>query len=165
MGVPIELVMTRDVLVVRPEMTLKQLDRALLDRGVSGAPVVEGEGLVGVVSRADVVRAFYQEQREAARISDFYTSPFPIPVPALERLAQDSKRLATHMTELRVRDVMSREPLTVSVDDDLEHVARLMADRHVHRVPVVSTGGRLLGIVTSLDIVRQVAERGLADLG
>ena len=156
MGAPIEWIMTRDVLVLDPAMTVKQMDRALLDRGVSGAPVVEGRRLVGVVSRADVVRALYGDQEEAARISDFYTSPLPLPLPALEQLERDSRRVTRHLAELRVRDIMTPHPLTVSPNDDVAVVATLMTSERVHRIPVVEDG-ELVGIVSSLDIVECVA--------
>ena len=69
-----------------------------------------------IVSRADVVRALYKEQVEANRVSDFYTSPFPIPIPALEHLARDSRQIADHMTKLQVRDVMTPAPGRVQPD-------------------------------------------------
>ena len=42
-------VMTADVLTVRPDMTLTELDRHLVEAGVSGAPVVEDDAIVGIV--------------------------------------------------------------------------------------------------------------------
>lgn len=164
MGNPIELLMVRDVLVLDPAMTVKQMDGALLSRNVSGAPVVDGGRLVGVVSRADALRALYEDQREAARISDFYTSPLPLPLPALEVLEKDSRRVTRHLAELRVRDIMTPDPLTVSPNDDVSLVARLMASERVHRIPVVEEGA-LVGIVSSLDIVAFVARVGLAEGG
>ena len=160
MAVLIEEVMTRDVLSVQPEMTVKQMDRALLDRNVSGAPVLEGQRLVGVVSRADAVRALYDDQSQATRISDFYTSPFPIPLPALDQLEKDSRRITQHLATLRVREIMTTDPLTVAPSDSVEVVAHMMVSERVHRVPVVDEG-ELVGIVSSLDIVGCVASRGL----
>jgi CBS domain-containing protein len=160
MGIPVEQVMTRDVLSVQPDMTVKQMDRALLDRNVSGAPVLDGQRLVGVVSRADAVRALYDDQSQATRISDFYTSPFPIPLPALDQLEKDSRKITRHLATLRVREIMTTDPLTVAPSDDVEEVAHLMASERVHRVPVVQDG-ELVGIVSSLDIVACVARLGL----
>lgn len=162
MGVPVEQVMTRDVLALAPDMSLKQMDSVLLEHRVSGAPVVDRGRLVGVASRADVIRLIYEDQSEAARVADIYTSPFPIPIAALEVLAKDSKRIMEHMASSRVRDVMTANPLTASPGDDIEKVAQLMATEGVHRVPVVQDD-ELVGIVSSLDIVRLVGERGLAE--
>ena len=161
MGISVEQVMTRDVLAVHPDMTVKQMDHALIDRNVSGAPVVEGNSLVGVVSRADVVRALYDDQSEAARISDFYTSPLPIPLLALEQLAKDSRKITRHLANLRVAEIMTPDPITVAPGDDIETVARLMTTERVHRLPVVEDG-QLAGIISSLDLVGLIATHGLA---
>jgi CBS domain-containing protein len=154
--------MTQDVVTLDPEMTLTELDRVLLSYGVSGGPVVEGGVVVGVVSRSDVIRALYEEQTEAARVSGFYTSPFPIPIPALEHLARDSRRIADRMTKMRVREIMTSDVKSVAPGDPVEVVARMLATGGHHRVPVLE-GGRLVGIVTSLDIVRLVARGAPAD--
>ena len=154
-------VMARDVVTLSPDMTLSEMDRVLLEQQVSGAPVVEGKRLVGIVSRADVIRVLYEEQREAQRVSDFYTSPFPIPIPALENLARDSRKIADHMIKLRVHEVMTPNPLTVTPGDRVEWVAKMMNAQRIHRLPVTEDD-QLVGIITSLDIVRLVAEVGLA---
>ena len=153
-------VMTPDVLTVSPDMTLTELDEHLVEARVSGAPVVEDGDLLGIVSQSDVVRVLYGEQKEAAKVSAFYGSPFPISLPSLEHLAQDTRRIADHMTKLRVRDVMSPAPARVSPEASVEEVAQLMSREGFHRVPVVE-GERLLGIVTALDFVRLVGLRGL----
>ena len=155
-------VMTRDVETIEPDRTLTEMDRLLVARGISGVPVVEGDKLVGIVSQTDVIRVLLAEQKKAQQVSGFYSSPFPIPIPALERLAQDSREIADRMTLLRVREVMTPEPRVVAPSEPIERAARIMADEGYHRLPVVADK-RLLGIVTSLDLVRLVGERGLAD--
>jgi CBS domain-containing protein len=57
---------------------------------------------------------------------------------------------------------MAPSPTTVSADQPLREVAQMLVDQHIHRVPVVE-GERLVGILTSLDVVRLVAEGGLAE--
>jgi len=154
-------VMTKEVRSVGPELTLTELDAQLVEARVSGLPVVEGETLVGIVSQTDVVRVLFGEQREAEQVSAFYGSPFPISIPALEHLAQDTRRIADHMTKMRVRDVMTPAPDRVTPEADAREVARLMIRQGFHRVPVVE-GERLVGIVTAMDFVRLLGERGVA---
>ena len=151
-------VMTADVLTVRPDMTLTELDKHLVEAGVSGAPVVEGDAIVGIVSQTDVIRVLYSEQQEAQKVSAFCGSPFPIP---LASLARDRRRIADHMTKLRVRDVMTPAPARVAPDASVEEVARLMSREGFHRVPVVE-GERLVGIVSTMDCVRLLGEGGFA---
>ncbi len=153
--------MTQEVVTLHPDMTLREVDRVLLSYGVGGGPVVEDGALVGVVSRSDIVRFLYGEQSEASRVSGYYTSPFPIPVPALEHLARDTRRIADHMTSEKVRTIMSTDVRSVEPGDSVRAVAAMMVQEGFHRVPVLEAG-LLVGIVTSMDLVAQLAERGLA---
>jgi CBS domain-containing protein len=154
--------MTQEIVTLDPDMTLKEVDRVLLSYGVSGGPVVEDGVLIGVISRADVIRFLYSEQAEAAKISGYYTSPFPIAIPALERLAQDSRKIADHMTKQKVREIMSTDVRSVAPEDDVQTVAATMASEGFHRMPVVNRG-ELVGIVTSMDLVRRLGELGLGE--
>lgn len=154
-------VMTQEVITLDPNMTLTELDRVLVAADVSGGPVVEDGRVVGVVSRADVIRVLYEEQKAAANVSGFYSSPYPIPLPALEHLARDSRRIADQMTAMRVDEIMSRDVKSVGPKDDVQAVARMMAENGYHRVPVID-GSELIGIVTTLDLVRVLGEVGLA---
>src|SRR5947208_10477818 len=54
---------------------------------------------------------------------------------------------------MRVRDIMDSEPVTVTPDDDVEHVLRLLRRHGLHGVPVVNDGGRCVGIVTEADLI------------
>ena len=153
-------VMTTEVVTVEPKMTLVELDRRLTRAAIGGVPVVEGDKLVGVVSRADALRALLEEQVDASRISAFYASPYPLSLPSLEGLAQESRQLADRMSHIRIEDVMTPDPETARPDEALRSVAQRMRDRSIHRMPVVD-GDALVGIVTSLDLVGAIAEHGL----
>ena len=55
---------------------------------------------------------------------------------------------------LRVRDLMTQGVFAVGVNDDLETIHTLMAERNIRHAPVVSDGGLLLGLVTQRDLIR-----------
>jgi CBS domain-containing protein len=52
-----------------------------------------------------------------------------------------------------VADIMDRHPVTVSPDDDVETVLRLLKDNELPGIPVVNEGGRCVGIITEQDLV------------
>ena len=56
-----------------------------------------------------------------------------------------------------VHEIMSREPVTVTMDDDLEHCMELMTDKRVRHLPVVEEG-RLLGIISIGDVVKGIID-------
>jgi CBS domain-containing protein len=155
MGVRVRDVMRTDVGTVGSEMSLPDLERAFIDRKRSGFPVVDAGRLVGIVSRSDVVRQLCVEQTLAEQVSDFYAGEGVASV--VESFEAIGERVGSRIETLRVRDVMSRRLITVSPDEGLSAVARRLVEHGIHRLPVVE-GERLLGLVSSLDLVRLFAE-------
>jgi CBS domain-containing protein len=150
-------VMQPHVLAVSPDMTLAALEDFLLSNRISGAPVIEDGELVGIVSRSDVVRSLSLERSLSGVIADGLASPeegeAPVPLPASLR-----EQLAAHT----VRDAMVADPVTIAVETPVAEVARLLTARHIHRVLVVD-GKAVRGVISTLDLVRLIAERALAE--
>jgi len=158
----VEDVMQTQVRTVGPEQSLPDLERAFLEARVGAFPVVEQGRLIGLVSRSDVVRQIVTEQSYGEMLSEFYVDEtgFSRPEPA-ESLREVAERAGARVESMRVRDVMSRSLVTAEPDAPLEEAAKLLLDRHIHRVPV-TRDGELVGILSSLDVVRLVAEGRLA---
>jgi CBS domain-containing protein len=150
-------VMQTEVRTVGVDTPLAELDRALLEERVSGFPVVEGDRLVGLVTRSDVVRQLGVEQSVAETISDYHRDVGGIRAEPVETIDAIARQVGARIEGLRVKDVMVHELITVSPEDPLEAVARVLVEERIHRVPVVEAG-RLVGILTSLDLVRLIAE-------
>jgi len=147
--------MTADVETVSSDMSLIELDRRFMAERRGGFPVVDAGTLVGVVSRSDVVRQLCVEQSVAEQASDYYREVLG-PPPLAETLAELAARVGRRIQDLRVRDVMMSVVVSVSPRDTMTAVAQLLVERHIHRLPVVDDG-RLVGILTTLDVVRLVA--------
>jgi CBS domain-containing protein len=62
---------------------------------------------------------------------------------------------------MRAQEIMTRNPLTVSIDATVLEVARLMAEKDVGFIPIVDSQGRAVGTVTDRDIVVRVVAKGL----
>jgi len=139
--------MTHPVLGVAPEAPVREVAALMLERRISGVPVVDAAGhVVGVVSEGDFLRRPEIETDHAgSRWLHFFAS-------ADER-ARDY--IKTHGRT--AADVMSKPALTVAADAPLAFLARLMASRGIKRLPVVEDG-RLIGIVTRADLLRAVYE-------
>lgn len=141
---------------VDPEMSLADLERAFLEAHVTGFPVVDGDRLVGVVSRSDIVRKLAAEQSYAEYISDYHRD-FGGTTEYVESVAEVTSRAASRLGTATVNDVMSHSPVTVSPDAPIADVARLLVEKRVHRV-LVTDGDKLEGILTSLDLVQLIAD-------
>lgn len=138
-------IMTRDPISVPPSTTARELARILLDNEISGVPVVdEQDRVIGVVSRTDLLLRFVEGPEGSVRSTFIET--------LAEGMAFDAELDPEQLGF--VEDIMTPEPVAVSPEDTVAKVAHLMADEHVHRAIVVDDRERLVGIVTSLDILR-----------
>lgn len=55
---------------------------------------------------------------------------------------------------MQVRDLMTEDPFTLSVKDNLETLYDMMDEKHIRHVPIVDKNGDLLGLVTHRDLIR-----------
>jgi CBS domain-containing protein len=153
-------VMKTEVRTVSPDISLTDLEKLFIDNRVTGFPVVESERLVGVVSRSDIVRKIVTEQSYAEYVSDYYRDVGSFDEPkSADTLPELGSQIGSRLASATVRDVMSGEPVTVSADDPVSRVAERLVERRIHRVPVVTSDGRLEGIITSLDLVGLLVDR------
>ena len=131
-------VMTYAVVAVGREALFKDIAERMEQWKVSAFPVLEGDGrVVGVVSEADLL------PKEEFRDSD------PDRLTRIRRLSDLAKAGAVTADEL-----MSTPAVTVHADATLAEAARIMALRHVKRLPVVSTEGMLRGVVSRGDLLK-----------
>ena len=147
-------VMTTDVLSFRPTDTVDQAARALSERRLGGAPVVDDDGLVvGLLEDDDVI---VQDTRLhfPTVISVFGAY---LELPSSVHRFEDDLRKAVGAT---VGDVMDADAPTCRPDDTLESVATVLHERNASRMAVVDDDGRLVGIVSRGDLVRAIVDGG-----
>ncbi len=141
-------IMIRDVICVPQDMDLRDLARLFLEKGITGAPVLDGEGnLAGVISQTDLL--YYQLTRgdELTLESDFYQSV------KVEGRHLPAGFQVEDANVQRVADVMTPVVHSVVETADVDAVARMMLRKHIHRV-IVRSGRRVAGIITALDVLR-----------
>ena len=143
-------IMERDVPTVRPEDTVETLLRILREHDLPGVPVVnEGGRCVGIVTESDLVlRDEEEDLRLPLHIDLLGGTVFLGPVKRFEE--RFKKAIAA-----TVEDMMSRDPVTVAPDADVHEAARLIAEHRHNRLPVVEHG-RLVGVVTRLDVLEAI---------
>jgi len=135
MNATVKDVMTAEVVAVRRETTFKEMAAVLRRYRVSALPVVDDAGrVIGVVSEADLLA------KEA--LSD--------PGVVAELLHRKDVRKAEGLT---AGDLMTRPAVTAAPGDPVEQAARMMHFMQVKRLPVVNSGGQLVGIVSRSDVL------------
>jgi len=133
----VEEAMTSQVVTVSPESTVTVAARVVCDSGVSGLPVVDGDGcVVGIVTEADLLHHAV--------------------LPDLAKV-KDRRGSGGQVSESRVCDVMSREVVGGTSGRPFGEAARLMETARVRRLVVVGDGFTLEGIISRRDVVAALA--------
>jgi CBS domain-containing protein len=146
-------IMNPRVITMSNTMSLREVANIFMHEGITGAPVLDELGhLVGVISRTDLVAYELAEEQEITAEPSFYHRPFDH-VPAFR--AGFSKQEPRPDT---VQDAMTSMLITVEEETPIPDVAARMVQSRIHRLLVVDTDEQLQGIITSLDVLRWVAE-------
>jgi CBS domain-containing protein len=130
-------IMTRSVVAVRRDASFKEMAAMLRSRRISALPVIDdSDRVIGVVSESDLL---VKEAVQAEGSSLFA---------ALRHIREDDKA-----TGITAAELMTAPAITIGPDAKVEEAARIMYDRRVKRLPVVNLTGRLLGIVSRVDVL------------
>ena len=136
-------IMTRDVFTATPDTTLRDAMEMLTKRHVSGAPVFDGGKVVGIFSASDLLT---------------YLADLSDTTPSLTFRRRRGR--VTPLEDATVDDVMTRHVESVSPECTVEEAAVLMGTKQIHRV-LVMADGVMVGIVSTSDVARAVAEHKL----
>ena len=141
-------IMVKDVVSVRPEASVREVASLMLERRISGVPVVDSERRVlGIVSEGDLIR-----RPEIGT----YTSPTGWLTVFLSQEESARDFVKTH--GLLAAEVMSRPAICVAPQTPLADIVQLLDRHRVKRLPVVEHG-KLAGLVTRADLLRALVAR------
>ncbi len=142
-------IMTSPVVTVTDAMSLNDASQLLLNRMISGAPVVNASGSpVGVITLKDIVRKEPKTAEAAELGADYVLKPGQT-----ESESQTSSG-STNVTS--VHDVMTPYIYRVEEDTSVLEIARIMTMAHIHRL-FVSDGNEIIGVVSALDMLKSYA--------
>jgi CBS domain-containing protein len=140
-------IMTRPVITVTPDTTMVEAANLMLQKHLSGLPVVDATGkLVGMISEGDFIRrSEIGTQRKRGRFLKFILGPGT----AASDFVQEHGR--------RVSEIMTSEPLiTVGEETSLEQIVELMERNSIKRIPVIRDD-KVVGIVSRSNLLQAVA--------
>ena len=139
-------IMTSPVVSIEPDTGIVQAVRIMLQRHISGLPVVDKDGrLVGVVTEGDLLRrAETGTERKRPRWLEFLLGP--------GHLAEEYTRAHGR----KVSEIMTADPVTATEDTPLEEIVKLMEKRRIKRVPIMR-GETVVGIVSRANLLHALA--------
>jgi CBS domain-containing protein len=144
-------IMDANLPTVRPGDTVETVVHLLRDHDLPGIAVVnDGGRCIGMVTESDLVIADEEGDLHLPHMISLFGG-----VVFLEPLSRFEERLRK-ATAATVEDMMSREPVTVDADAEVQEAARLIAHHKHNRLPVVEHG-RYVGVVSRADVLEALA--------
>ena len=132
----IESWMTKDVLTLTPDRSMMKASKLMKDNNISRIPIVDEAGeLVGIISDRDIKDA----------------SPS-------KATTLDMHELYYLLSEIKIKDIMTKSLITVRQADTVEKAAVVMLEKNIGGMPVVDDAGKLMGIITQSDIFKVLIE-------
>ena len=144
-------VMVSPVITVKPDCSVRDLARLLVERRISAVPVVNDRGQVaGIVGEGNLM---HRSETDTERRHPWWLRTFMAPSTLAAEFAKAHGR--------RVSDIMVRNVITADPDTPLCDIAILLEKNAIKRLPIVKNG-QLVGIVTRANLVQAVASAGAA---
>lgn len=128
--------MTTSVISAKEDSSMLKVSKLMKEHGIKRVPVVDDEmKLIGIVSDRDIKEA----------------SPS-------KATTLDIHELSYLLSELKIRDIMTKEPVSVSPMDTIEQVALIMLEKKLTGLPVIDWERKLVGMITEADIFKIFTE-------
>jgi acetoin utilization protein AcuB len=123
--------MTRDPITVEPDTPMMDAEHIMKENKIRGLPVVKGKKLVGIVTDRDIKAA----SPSAATTLDMH-------------------ELLYLLAKIKVKEIMTKDPITICEDDTVEEAAVMMLRHKISHLPVLSEKKELVGLITETDIFK-----------
>ncbi|WP_312556305.1 CBS domain-containing protein [Empedobacter brevis] len=132
--VPVAQIMAKVLIAVPANKKISEVNELFKEYNIRHIPVTEGTKLVGVISKNDVSKLGYG-------VGEI-----------------DKNALNTMYDTYELKDVMVKEPVTVSSETNIKDVAEILSEQSFHSLPVVDNN-EVVGIVTTTDLVKYLLEQ------
>jgi len=139
--------MATDLVTLSPETSLSDASCALVQHGITGAPVVEKQGartkVVGMLSQTDMLY----------KMAGHRSVPITISGAASVRYASNTKKMRKALAG-DCRGAMSTDVVDIYEGESIQEAAALLLKHKVSRLPVVDESKNLVGIITTSDVMQ-----------
>lgn len=141
-----EEIMTSPVRCLTRQMSIPEAASYMANYGISGAPVIDDEGVViGVVSEKDFLRKMGLPG--SAGIMSVVGECLTV-----------NKCLVAGLRSLFVEDLMSTQPIVAEKETTQAELSRIFTEHKINRIPICNSDGLPLGIVTRSDLVNSICQ-------
>ena len=153
----LESIMKRDVYTLPEDATVFDAVKLLVERHISAAPIVDGEGKpIAFVSDGDVAR--FLSKRHST-----YTDPVAL-IMLTESSSDDFAVKAAKVMKMRAYDIATHGVISIDVHTDIREVCRILGENHLKKVPVTESG-QLVGVINRSDVAQYSMRKYLEETG
>jgi CBS domain-containing protein len=117
-------VMNRNLITMRPDGTVYEAAKLMKENNIGSVVIMEGSELKGIVTERDLITRYIA--------------------------VGDGRR----PEDVKVSEIMTKDPVTIRDNTDIDEAARMMIERNIRRLIVVNYDGRVVGIISSRDILK-----------
>jgi CBS domain-containing protein len=117
-------VMNRNLITMRPDGTVYEAAKLMKENNIGSVVIMEGSELKGIVTERDLITRYIA--------------------------VGDGRR----PEDVKVSEIMTKDPVTIRDNTDIDEAARIMIERNIRRLIVVNYDGRVVGIISSRDILK-----------
>jgi CBS domain-containing protein len=143
-------VMAVHVVAVNPRDPVSEALKLFVEHGVSALPVVDGlDRCVGVLSANDLLEVAEELGSELEALGTTEGLDHELLLEKIEH---------TGFTDQTVQELMTPTAVEIDPDESLVSAARAMVKNRVHHLAVTRNGHRLVGIVSTMDVLRAFAD-------
>ena len=140
-------IMAKDVKSLLPDMSAKEALEIIFSMQMSGLPVIDQQGkLLGMFTEKDILKNILPTYIESVGRFTYADDPKGI------------KSKVSALVNIKVKDIMRKEVITVDEDTSLSEVARIMLTQKIRRVHVLNKEGKVVGIVARQDVVKALTK-------
>ncbi|MCL4792728.1 MAG: CBS domain-containing protein [Gammaproteobacteria bacterium] len=133
---PVSKIMSSNLKTIHTGQKLSEVRRLLTENPFDHVPVVSGDKLVGILSSADLMRLTFDAGNTDPRSMD-----------------------AVLDSQFTIEGTMTKDPVTIRGGDTIREAAELLVKSARHSLPVLTESGKLVGIVTSTDLINYLLEQ------
>ncbi|MEO8045036.1 MAG: CBS domain-containing protein [Spartobacteria bacterium] len=134
---PVSKIMSTNLVTVHHGDPISKVRQIIREHGIQHLPVVSGQQLIGIISHSDVLRVSFGDT--------FQTD---------ERAVD-----ATLDHTMTLEQLMQKDPVSVRENAPIREAAAILVEGNFHSLPVVSDNHKLVGLVTSTDLIRYLLEQ------
>src|SRR3989344_3499863 len=139
-------IMTKEVVAVHPDTPLLEVAKVLAEHNFDGVPVVDNENhVVGIVTEYDLIN----------KTSAVHLPTLQVVLRNLPQFKKEEAHFQEEILQLKVSDIMNKDPITLTPDASYDEVIKLFREHHrVNPIPVIDKDHKVVGVISRFDVLR-----------